>query len=214
MPRPVQAQAALSQGCTAVNGSIYDAIYAIGTFTDEQFYAGEIITLTVSLAPETPSDEARLTVGGILEDTATITAVPATLTYQFLADILTTVQWRSVEGYSAVWTATCTSGTLPEESEAPGVVVAGCDTLMVRDGSVVGRFNQTSAAYWEPGQLTENQTITIDEGKTAWVVGQDESGKYYKFVWACQYLWALVGTMGPNPDIVWNSAPLPTRVVE
>jgi hypothetical protein len=80
--------------------------------------------------------------------------------------------------------------------------------------SVGGQFTQTITARWTPGQLTTNPPVVIDGGKTAWVLGQDASGEYYKFLWACQYLWAPVGSMGPNYDKVWNGTPLPTNVVE
>ena len=95
-----------------------------------------------------------------------------------------------------------------------GTAVAGCDTLMsIPTGSVVGLFVADADLYWAPGQLT-NPLATIGAGNTAWVLGKDASGAYYKILWVCNYYWVPIGTMGPNPDDVWNSAPLPTGVVE
>jgi len=54
----------------------------------------------------------------------------------------------------------------------------------------------------------------LPAGKTAWVLGQDASGQFYKIVWTCTMLWVPVSTMGPNFDAVWNGAPLPTNVVQ
>jgi hypothetical protein len=39
-------------------------------------------------------------------------------------------------------------------------------------------------------------------GKTAWVLGVDESGVYYMILWGCQTLWVPVGVMGPDNDAV------------
>lgn len=96
-----------------------------------------------------------------------------------------------------------------------GVAAPGCDTkIPIPDQSVVGSFLSDADAYWAPGKPTENPLVTIGEGNTAWVLGQDDTGQYYKIVWVCQYLWVQKSTMGPNFDAVWNGTPLPTTVVD
>jgi hypothetical protein len=86
----------------------------------------------------------------------------------------------------------------------------GCDTMVyLPPWAVVGTFNQTIQAFWAPGKLTTNPPVMIEAGKTAWVLGVDETGGYYKFLWACQILWAPVSTLGPNYDDVWQGRPLP-----
>ncbi len=90
----------------------------------------------------------------------------------------------------------------------------GCDvTIPIPTGAVVGAFVADALAYYEPGNLT-NPLVTIGAENTAWVLGKDDSGAYYKIVWVCQYLWVEVGTMGPNYDEVWNGTPLPQGTVE
>lgn len=92
-----------------------------------------------------------------------------------------------------------------------GVVsIPGCDQyLPITATSVVGSFVSDTPLYWKPGELT-NPLITIPAGKTAWVLGTDASGTYYKIVWACSQVYVPVGSMGPNFDAVWNGRVLPT----
>jgi hypothetical protein len=95
----------------------------------------------------------------------------------------------------------------------PSIVVAGCDVqIPLTSTSVVGAFVADAPTSWTPGQLTD-PLVTIPAGKTAWVLGQDASGQYYKIVWVCDLLWVKKSTMGPNYDAVWNGRPLPTGVV-
>ena len=107
----------------------------------------------------------------------------------------------------------------PEPEPDPGpqpepVVVPGCDMRMnLTSTSVVGAFVADTPIYWTPGVLA-SPAVSISAGKTAWVLGKDAAGEYYKIVWACDYLWVPVGTMGPNPDAVWQSTPLPEQVVD
>ncbi len=97
-------------------------------------------------------------------------------------------------------------------SETP-VAVPGCDVLMdIPAAAVGGAFVADALIYYAPGMLVDPQ-MTIQAGNTAWVLGVDASGAYYKIVWGCQYLWVPVSTMGPNFDKVWNGTPLPTGVV-
>jgi hypothetical protein len=95
----------------------------------------------------------------------------------------------------------------------PSTAVAGCDVqIPLTSTSVIGAFVADAPTSWTPGQLTD-PLVTIPAGKTAWVLGQDASGQYYKIVWVCDLLWVQKSTMGPNYDAVWNGRPLPTGVV-
>jgi len=51
-------------------------------------------------------------------------------------------------------------------------------------------------------------------GKTAWVIGPDATGQWYKIAWACDFLWVPAGSLGPNFDDVWQGRPLPTNTVQ
>ncbi len=114
-------------------------------------------------------------------------------------------------GVSYVDTMTwdCTTGL-----EVAPAVKAGCDVLMnIPAGTVGGTFVANAQAYWAPGKLTA-PVVTLAAGKSARVIGLDESGQYYKIIWGCNYLWVLKDTLGPNYDNVWHGAPLPTTVVK
>jgi hypothetical protein len=92
-------------------------------------------------------------------------------------------------------------------------VTAGRDLIPLPEGSVVGSFTQTTAAYFEP-RTDAASDVVFEVGKTAWVLGVDASGQFYKIAWSGDYLWVPVNTMGPNYDDVWNGTPLPSNVVE
>lgn len=99
-------------------------------------------------------------------------------------------------------------------SPAETAALPGCDVLMPIPATAVGgTFVADAPVYWKPGELT-SPLVTIPAGKTAWVLGQDASGQYYKIVWVCDLVWVPKATLGPNYDAVWNGAPLPTGVVE
>lgn len=90
----------------------------------------------------------------------------------------------------------------------------GCDVLLpIPSTAVVGSFVADAPVYWQPGDLT-NPLVTISAGNTAWVLGQDASGQYYKIIWVCDLVWVPKATMGPNYDAVWNGKPLPTDIVQ
>jgi hypothetical protein len=90
---------------------------------------------------------------------------------------------------------------------------AGRDLIPLPDTAVVGSFTQTTPAYFEP-QSDAASDVIFEAGKTAWVLGVDASGQFYKIAWSGDYLWVPVNTMGPNFDDVWNGTPLPGNVVE
>ncbi|NDJ77706.1 MAG: hypothetical protein GYB65_15750 [Chloroflexi bacterium] len=97
---------------------------------------------------------------------------------------------------------------------AQNVTVPGCDLgMLLTPNATGGSFVANAETYWMPGEPTA-PLVTIEAGNTAWVLGMDDTGAYYKIIWECQYLWVPVGSMGPNFDEVWNGAPLPTDVVD
>lgn len=103
--------------------------------------------------------------------------------------------------------------TLTAFSGCDIVAAVGCQAMMdMPSTAVVGAFVAETRAYWTPGALIEPEVV-FEAGKTAWVLGVDETGEYYKIVWGCSYLWVPVSSMGPNYDEVWNGTPLPTDVV-
>lgn len=100
------------------------------------------------------------------------------------------------------------TGTSTSTGPAPG-----CRAEMtIPDSAVGGQFVTDSRVYWKPG--FEIPGVVIAAGNTARVLGMDSSGQYYKIIWHCDHLWVPVSAMGPNPDAVWNNAPLPATVVE
>jgi len=76
----------------------------------------------------------------------------------------------------------------------------------------MGAFIADAPVYWKPGNQS-SPAVSIKTGNTAWVLGKDATGQYYKIVWSCDYLWVPVGTMGPNPDALWKNTPLPAQIV-
>lgn len=94
-------------------------------------------------------------------------------------------------------------------------VLPGCNvSVPIPSTAVVGQFTSSAAAYWKPGELITNPPITIEAGKTYYVIGQDQSEQYYKIALGCDFVWVLKSTVGPNPDDVWQSMPLPTAIVD
>jgi hypothetical protein len=102
--------------------------------------------------------------------------------------------------------------TAYEGCELEMASIAGCPALMAMpDSTVMGTFVSDAPTYWTPGKLTD-PLITLEAGKSAYVLGVDETGEYYKIVWVCNYLWVPVETLGPTYDANWNGAPLPTGI--
>jgi hypothetical protein len=217
-PQVSLARAAPSPGCQEVNNSSHDGMYGMTGVSALDYYAGE--TLTIAASQPTSNGTAAtiyLFVGGALVD---IGGFPGTLTYTFAADTNTPLTWFPSGGDKVTWAASCTdpagSDSKSSSSKKPdkkSVVVPGCDVFLdIPDTAVVGAFVQTVVADWAPGEATA-PAVTLEAGKTAWVLGVDESLAYYKIFWGCQTLWVPVGAMGPNPDDVWHSKPLPAVVV-
>ncbi len=90
----------------------------------------------------------------------------------------------------------------------------GCDVLNnIPEQAVVGLFTANSEIYWAPGESVVPM-IYVEAGNTYYVAGQDESETYYKVLISCNWVWVRKTTVGPNPDEVWQNAPLPTTIVE
>jgi hypothetical protein len=140
------------------------------------------------------------------------TGGPTTATFPIAPDTPVTVQFLLIDGVggptvsSYVLHLTKCNGGVVFFPEAAG----GC--IAIPDGSVVGKFTESALMYAEPSVPTGPE-IFLSPGESAWVIGVDESGEFYKIIWACEYRWVRVGTMGPNYDGVWNGRPLPTGTV-
>ena len=100
------------------------------------------------------------------------------------------------------------AGCLAFQSNQPG-----CDVLApLPKTAVVASFVHTAPLYWAPGEEV-TPPLSIEAGKTAWAIGPDATGEYYKILWACDFLWVPVGALGPNFDDVWHGTPLPNTPV-
>jgi hypothetical protein len=127
----------------------------------------------------------------------------------------------SVLTSQSVATFNCSAGvqaprvlTLISLSNTQATGAPGCDVLVpLPSTAVVGAFVADAPLYWTPGQLT-SPLVTLPAGKTAWVIGKDATGGYYKVLWVCQFVWVPVNTLGPNYDAVWQGRPLPADVVK
>ncbi|HEX3052315.1 MAG TPA: hypothetical protein VHP83_16765 [Aggregatilineaceae bacterium] len=95
-----------------------------------------------------------------------------------------------------------------------GCNLPGCDMgLPWSSDYVMGVFVADTTLAWGADQPI-TPPLTMQAGKTAWVLGQDATHEYYIIYWACSVLWVPVNSMGPDPEQLWNSRPLPTNVVE
>lgn len=181
-----------------------------GFCVDAVVEAGTIVTLLAESTDPACPVEGNIHFGegpplaqaiGVGSASATI-LTPETGTYSFCAGGI----W--VEDPCAFVPVTLTAFAGCEISTA-----AGCPALMDMPATAVGgAFVADARAYWAPGAMVEPEVV-FEAGKTAWVLGVDATGAYYKIVWGCDYLWVPVSSMGPNYDDVWNGTPLPTDVV-
>ena len=189
---------------------------ADGTYTTVQFvptavfYAG--IRLRISLSRRNPGGDLFIPVASICKTLAASRCSTARHELHFhrrhdvgtsaLSGIVSLSSGRAEFVVIADWPVSCSNS------------LAGCDALMnIPSTAVIGAFVADAALYWEPGQLVQPHT-GIAAGNTAWVLGKDASGEYYKIIWVCDLLWVPVSTMGPNYDAVWNGTPLPADVVD
>lgn len=89
--------------------------------------------------------------------------------------------------------------------------IAACP-LTIPSSAVMGTFTSTTRLYYSPEKVIV-PAATLSAGQSAYVLGVDSTGAYYKIIWVCQYLWVPVETIGPNYDTVWGGRPLPTDIV-
>lgn len=88
----------------------------------------------------------------------------------------------------------------------------GCDvTIPVPSNAVGATITTTTPVYWAPGKVSDE---VFPAGLNVRAMGVDATGEFTKVVFVCGYYWVPTGTIGPNYDVVWNGAPLPTNVVE
>lgn len=215
VPGTTGAQSEVSEACDQFQGRQGGTGWSLPA--GSEFWAGETITITVAFLVGPPNwswDELYFELDGVPLATA---ANPASLTYTFPAN--TSGQFGYgvtgvVDGFAVIETS-CAAGSVPDEgSSTSSIPVAGCDLNMkLTENAAVGTFLTNTQILWGPdaGMSTD---LVMEAGKTAWVLGLDDSGEFYKFVWSCAYLWASVSAIGPNMDDVWQGTPLPTTVVE
>jgi hypothetical protein len=188
-----------SSGCDFLNDPFFDGVYTSMSLSILEFQAGQVVTISAS----DPIGGATLFDLIVEDGTHRTKEIPGTVSYTFTMDGLSFVRWGTDTG-AASFNVSCTRGQKP--------MGGGCDLGIDLSGdAVVGTFLFDTALQGTPG---DNSPYVVDAGQTAWVLGMDESGMYYKIVWACGYYWVPVGSMGPNFDEVWNGYPLPTTVVK
>lgn len=87
----------------------------------------------------------------------------------------------------------------------------GPDMIPLPLNAAVGTIIEPTEAMWAPmeGAYTD---VMLYPGMKLWVLGQDESGQYYKVALSGVILWVKVEAMGPNYDDTWQGHPLPTDV--
>ncbi|MBP8972715.1 MAG: hypothetical protein KBH93_02475 [Anaerolineae bacterium] len=88
----------------------------------------------------------------------------------------------------------------------------GPDMVPIPEHAVVGLVLADTPVYARPAAGEATSTI-ITAGKTLWVFGVDGTGQFYQVMLSGRFFWLPVSAMGPNPDAMWNSRPLPTVVV-
>jgi hypothetical protein len=210
-PHPANAQS-ISPGCAYLNDPVRDNFDGFGETTPPlEFWAGDSLMVTFNVLGDGVWHTQLVVLefpAGTVVDSAT---APSTLRYTVPAyTAAAIVRWYASTEVPLDWTISCTPSEPPEEPEPS----PGCDTLLpITSTAVVGAFVADAEVYWKPGALT-NPVITLPADKTAWVLGQDASGAYYKIIWSCAQVWVPKGTMGPDYDDVWNGTPLPTIVIE
>ena len=215
-PGSTGAQSTMSNGCYEF-GSRYGAS-SIG-FLNE-FWAGETITIeVVAVMSDDLWDEVYFRLDGTDLVSALYPYDPISYTFSTTMSGMFSFGVTGVEpGVMVIIDTTCTpapggGGSAPSAGTVPANV-PGCDMLTaLPDDAAVGVFLAETGILWGPGADMATG-LTMPAGKTAWVLGMDESGQFYKFVFSCSYLWAPVRAMGINHDDVWNGAPLPVTVVE
>jgi len=85
------------------------------------------------------------------------------------------------------------------------------DCLTLPAGSVVGNTPYQVQVYWSPGKVSPG--VMLNPGNY-WVIGTDDSGKFYKIMLSCQFVWVPVQDFQPSFEAPWSGQPLPTTVVK
>ncbi len=89
----------------------------------------------------------------------------------------------------------------------------GCDLLDLT-GAVMGTVATETPLYYAPDANARVYPTTImEQGKTVWVFGQNDTHEYYQIQVGCGYLWVPAAALTPDGENLWNSAPLPDDVV-
>ncbi len=167
--------------------------------------------------PDGPYPTGQSGVGTTSYAALTSGAMTATYPAYFAVTLITIIDGEQV--YSSTMRGECTvdgpgTNSITGQVITPGSgAVPGPDIVNLPSGAVVGQFVSTTPAYFAPVSGATTPTI-LEAGKTAWVVGVDASGSFYKAVLSGQFFWVPVSSMGPNFDEVWNGTPLPITVVK
>jgi hypothetical protein len=210
--------------CGTLNLPNWDTTsHAGGTTQPFEFKAGDTIKVVASLPPGQEPQPGEYVIELLLESVPVKSApLPGQITHTFTSDTTVSAGMPSVGWHTtsistappqlATWQVSCSPA--PAQQETSSEPVPGCDLGMTLTAdAAVGAFVADTDVYWGP-DANATTGISMPAGKTAWVLGVDESGGFYKFVWSCTYLWAPVSALGPNHDAVWNGTPLPATVVE
>ena len=198
-------QADLSEGCGDLNDPRHDNRYASGGYEGGIFWAGEVITI---FATYSGNATIRFTFYDIANGENFVSTAPANVPLTFVVPNDTTqadLSWRIISGPETLWwDLSC---------RAP-IYEPGCDMFLPLTGGVMGRFLVDTPAYWAP-DASLPPSATLPAGQTAWVLGMDASGAYYRIAWVCDLLWVPVEAMGPlTGDPLWDGVPLPTGAAE
>ncbi len=147
----------------------------------------------------------------------TVTFSNALATYA--AGLIDTTAYSTAPQYNPI-TVVVTSlagNDLPEVStvigtgSCAGLPTYGNACIALTPDAVVGDMPFSTQAYYAPGKAANG--VVLNPG-TYWVLGEDESGEYYKIVLSCQYLWVPVNSMQPSFQAPWSGQPLPMTVVD
>lgn len=196
-------------GCAAFQDSSFAMSTGFGNcsgmnpqFVGFRFVPGDVLTVTAG-PPDTLSPENVFLALDALQVTG---PYPGSVSYTVTQEIVGVQCIRGgVTDGNATYTLSCVNIPPSAEDES----VPGCDVLMnIPDTAVVGTFVTDALAYWS-ADASATTDVVIPAENTAWVLEKDASGAFYKIVWACDYLWVPVETLGPTYDDLWQGMPLP-----
>ncbi|WP_162909516.1 hypothetical protein [Aggregatilinea lenta] len=88
----------------------------------------------------------------------------------------------------------------------------GPEMVFMPSWSVMGQFNAATELLYAPN-ASARTGIVMEAGKTAYVLGLDESGEFRQIVFNGSYLWVPVASMQPVDAWPWNGRGLPGEVV-